>query len=147
MRVHPLNPAEALVLRDRLDRRVRHASSNRQRHGNVIAAQIEPPGRNRRAQAMCALSGPPRAVRQRHYARGCTPLAFAACVAIRSMSGGDRQSYGSRPSSLILALTAPMLAGSAPDSIMDETKAANSGGDQPCSGDSSVWMKSTPYSG
>ena len=40
-----------------------------------------------------------------------------------------------------------MLSGLAPDSMIDETNAANSGGDQPCSGDSSVWMKSSPYSG
>src|SRR5437667_8591819 len=78
---------------------------------------------------------------------GRTPFAFAACVAIKSMSGGERQSYGSSPISLSLALTAPMFAGLAPDSMIDETNAANSGGDQPCCGDNSVWMKSTPYSG
>src|SRR5437773_11737353 len=40
-----------------------------------------------------------------------------------------------------------MFAGSAPASMIEDTNAANSGGDQPCSGESSVWMKSTPYSG
>src|ERR1700735_4271888 len=40
-----------------------------------------------------------------------------------------------------------MLAGSAPDSMIDETKAANSGGHQPLCGDSSVWMKSRPWKG
>src|SRR6202165_544112 len=74
----------------------------------------------------------------RPYARAETPLAFAVCVAIKSMIAGERQSYGSRPSCFSLALTAPMLAGSAPDSMMDETNAANSGGDHPCWGDSSV---------
>jgi len=68
---------------------------------------------------------------QGRYARATTPFAFAACVAMASMSAGDRQSYGSRPSSFNLALTAPMLAGLAPDSMMEETKAANSGGAQP----------------
>src|SRR5947208_3654731 len=40
-----------------------------------------------------------------------------------------------------------MLSGLAPDSMIDETKAANSGGDQPDSFERSVWMKSNPYSG
>ena len=65
------------------------------------------------------------------YARTRRPLAFAVCVAIKSMSCGDRQSYGSRPSCFSLARIAPMLAGSVPDSMMDETNAANSGGDHP----------------
>ena len=73
-----------------------------------------------------------------------TPVAVAGCVAIRSMIGGDRQSYGSSPIAFSRLRTAPMLAGFAPDSMIDDTNAANSGGDQPCSGDSSVWMKSSP---
>src|SRR3989449_11517895 len=40
-----------------------------------------------------------------------------------------------------------MLSGLAPDSMIDETNAANSGGDQPDSFERSVWMKSNPYSG
>src|SRR6185503_5695777 len=43
--------------------------------------------------------------------------------------------------------TAPMFAGSAPDSMMEETNAANSGGAQPSFDDSSVWMKSSPKNG
>src|SRR5258708_33028888 len=40
-----------------------------------------------------------------------------------------------------------MFAGSAPDSMIEETKAANCGGAQPCSDDNSVWMKSKPNKG
>src|SRR5713101_7335892 len=40
-----------------------------------------------------------------------------------------------------------MSAGLVPDSIMEETKAANSGGAQPSSDESSVWMKSNPKNG
>ena len=40
-----------------------------------------------------------------------------------------------------------MFAGSAPDSMIEETNAANSGGAQPCSDDNSVWMKSKPNTG
>src|SRR4029077_17363306 len=76
-----------------------------------------------------------------------TPDAFAVCVAIASISAGERQSYGSRPSSFSLALTALMSSGLAPDSIIEETNAANPGGAQPSSDDSSVWMKSNPKNG
>src|SRR4029077_16400966 len=40
-----------------------------------------------------------------------------------------------------------MWSGLTPDSIMDETKAANSGGAQPSSAKSSGWMKSSPKNG
>src|SRR5262247_2032238 len=40
-----------------------------------------------------------------------------------------------------------MSAGLVPDSIIEETKAANSGGAQPSFDDSSVWMKSKPKNG
>src|SRR2546426_11829101 len=40
-----------------------------------------------------------------------------------------------------------MSAGLVPDSIMEETKAANSGGAQPWFDESSVWMKSKPKNG
>src|SRR4026209_2180061 len=40
-----------------------------------------------------------------------------------------------------------MFAGSAPDSMIEDTNAENCGADQPDCGDSSVWMKSSPYSG
>src|SRR2546425_9943528 len=40
-----------------------------------------------------------------------------------------------------------MSAGLVPDSIMEETKAANSGGAQASFDDSSVWMKSKPKNG
>src|SRR5258708_7888375 len=40
-----------------------------------------------------------------------------------------------------------MLAGLAPDSMIDDTNAANSGGAQPVSFDRSVCMKSNPYNG
>ena len=68
-----------------------------------------------------------------------TPAAFAMCVAMASISGGDRQWSGSSLSSLNLSRTAPVSAGFAPDSMMDDTKAANSGGAQPASFDRSVW--------
>src|SRR5512133_68665 len=87
---------------------------------------------------------PRAAARARRLHAGSLPDALATWVEIASISAGDSASYGSRPSSFSLALTAPMLAGSAPDSMMDETKAANSGGDQPSWSDSSVWIKSSP---
>src|SRR5687768_657874 len=40
-----------------------------------------------------------------------------------------------------------MSAGLVPDSMMEETNAANSGGDQPSCDESSVWMKSKPKNG
>src|SRR5262249_14971957 len=40
-----------------------------------------------------------------------------------------------------------MSAGLVPDSIMEDTKAANSGGAQPSFDDSSLWMKSKPKNG
>src|SRR5262245_18043113 len=73
-----------------------------------------------------------------------TPEAFAACVAIASINAGDRQSYGSSFSSLSRERTAPMFSGLSPDSMMDDTNAANSGADQPDSRESSVWTKSKP---
>ena len=66
------------------------------------------------------------------------PLALAVWVAIASINGGDKQSYGSSFSSLSRARTAPMFAGFAPDSMIEETNAANSGGAQPASDESSV---------
>src|ERR1041384_2002504 len=48
-----------------------------------------------------------------------------------------------RPGGGRRARPAPIGAGAAPLSMIDDTKAANSGGDQPDSGDSSVWMKSS----
>ena len=67
-----------------------------------------------------------------------TPAALAVCVAIASINGGDKQSYGASPSATRLALTALIFLGFAPDSIIDDTKAANSGGAQPASFESSV---------
>src|SRR4029079_1951469 len=86
------------------------------------------------APALCAT-----AARTSMDYRVRAPEALAVCVAIASIRAGDRQSYGSSLSSLILLRTAPMLAGSAPDSMIDETKAANCAGCQPCSFESSVW--------
>src|ERR1700689_3936801 len=40
-----------------------------------------------------------------------------------------------------------MFDGFAPDSMIDDTNAANPGAAQPLCGDSSVWMKSNPYNG
>src|SRR5450432_66154 len=40
-----------------------------------------------------------------------------------------------------------MLVGAAPDSMIDDTNAANPGAAQPLCGDNSVWMKSNPYKG
>src|SRR4029079_94613 len=69
------------------------------------------------------------------------------CVAIASISGGDRQSYGSSLSSLSRLRTAPMFLGSAADSLIEETNAPNSGGAQPGSDESSVCTKSSPKNG
>jgi hypothetical protein len=69
---------------------------------------------------------------------------LATCVEIASINGGDSASYGSSPSSFSRARTWPIFAGSKPDSMMLETKAANSGADQPESDDSSVCTKSSP---
>ena len=71
------------------------------------------------------------------------PDAFATWLAMKSMRPGDRQSYGSRPSCFSFARTAPMLSGSAPDSMIDETKAATSGGDQPSPGERSALANRT----
>src|SRR2546430_7665582 len=70
------------------------------------------------------------------------PFCLAVCVAIRSMRAGDRQSYGSSRNSLDRKSTSPMRAGGKPESMIEETNAANSGADQPLSFDSSVCTKS-----
>jgi hypothetical protein len=62
-----------------------------------------------------------------------TPLDLAACVAIASINGGERQSYGGNRSSLNLALTLDISDGGAPDSMIDDTNAANSGAAHPLS--------------
>src|SRR2546421_6588751 len=72
------------------------------------------------------------------------PFCLAVCVAIRSIRAGDRQSYGSSRNSLRRARTSPMRAGGEPDSMIEETNAANSGADHPLSFDSSVCTKSKP---
>ena len=59
------------------------------------------------------------------YQRLTTPVAFAVCVAIASINAGDKQSYGSNFNSLSLALIALMSAGLAPDSMIEDTNAAN----------------------
>jgi len=61
------------------------------------------------------------------------------------MIGGDRQSYGSRPISRRRPRTWPIFSGLNPDSMIDETNAANPGADQPFCGESSVWTKSRPW--
>ena len=66
------------------------------------------------------------------------------CVAIASISGGDRQSYGARPSAVSRLRMRAMRSGLTPESITDDTKAANSGGAQPVSWNSSGWTKSKP---
>src|ERR1700730_13300478 len=94
---------------------------------------------------------PPRSSRQSQDARGTnmpagavsgglqadqaasTPFALAVCVAIASISAGLRQLYGSSLSSFRRARTAPIWSGLVPDSMIDDTNAANSGGAQPLS--------------
>jgi hypothetical protein len=73
-----------------------------------------------------------------------TPDAFATWVAIASISAGERQSYGSSLSSFSRERIAGIWSGGVPDSMMEETNAANSGADQPRSFESSVWTKSKP---
>jgi hypothetical protein len=71
--------------------------------------------------------------------------AFAVCVAIASIRGGDKQSYGSSFNSISRARTTPISSGfAAPDSMIDETNAANSGAAQPLSFDNSTCTKSSP---
>src|SRR5258706_6798414 len=69
---------------------------------------------------------------------------FATCVAIASIRAGDRQSYGSSPSSLRRARIPVISEGSTPDSMTEDTKAANVGAAQPPSSNSSGCMKSRP---
>src|ERR1700722_1290873 len=71
-------------------------------------------------------------------------LAFATWVAIASISAGDRQSYGSSPSSLRRDLIPLISDGLTPDSITEDTNAANPGAAEPPSVKSSGWMKSRP---
>src|SRR5688572_31474999 len=66
---------------------------------------------------------------------------------MKSISGGERQSYGSSPSSFNRPLTAPIWLGFAPDSMIEDTNAAKVGAAQPFSFESSVWIKSNPYRG
>src|SRR5262249_46596532 len=76
------------------------------------------------------------------------PLAFATWVAIASMSGGDSASYGGRRSFLRRSRTFFISLGlAAPASMMDDTKAANSGLFQPFSFDNSTCTKSSPKKG
>src|SRR6185437_4848913 len=147
MRIDRLHAAEAEALADRLVRRFGHASSNAHRPGSPARSKGQAWAPRMMRPGMLSDCGRAARSARRLHALNCTPFAFAACVAIRSMIGGDRQSYGSSPISFSRLLTAPMFAGLAPDSMIDETNAANSGGDQPRSGDSSVWMKSSPYKG
>src|ERR1035437_9362036 len=69
---------------------------------------------------------------------------FATWVAIASISAGDRQSYGSSPNSLRRERMPAMSSGLTPDSITDDTNAANPGAAEPASWNSSGWMKSRP---
>src|ERR1700722_8738992 len=71
-------------------------------------------------------------------------LDFATWVAIASISAGDRQSYGSSPSSLRRDLIPLISDGLTPDSITEDTNAANPGAAEPLSMKSSGWMKSRP---
>src|SRR6266436_6052849 len=82
-------------------------------------------------------------------ARFQAALAFdvATWVAIASISAGDRQSYGSSPSSLRRDLIPFISDGLTPDSITEDTNAANPGAAQPPSVKSSGWMKSRPWNG
>ena len=96
----------------------------------------------RRSIAMRPLRAALRVARRDRQARATTPLDFATCVAMRSMMGGDRQS---------LAQADLLQPGSdrthvhriGPDSMIDDTKAANSPAPAG-SDDNSVWKKSKP---
>ena len=87
---------------------------------------------------------PGNALRKQERQALSTPDAFATWVEIASISTGERQSYGSNPNSFNRARTAGISLGGVPDSMIEETNAANSGGDHPRSVESSVWTKSKP---
>src|ERR1019366_7844597 len=69
---------------------------------------------------------------------------FATRVAIASIRAGDRQSNGSSPNSLRCERMPAMSSGLTPDSITEDTNAANPGAAEPASWNSSGWMKSRP---
>src|SRR4051812_3312659 len=76
------------------------------------------------------------------------PFCLATCVAIASISTGDNASYGGNRSFFSRSRTFFMSLGrTAPASMIDETKAANSGLFQPLSFDSSTCTKSRPKNG
>src|SRR3954470_24580472 len=76
------------------------------------------------------------------------PFALATCVAIASMSTGESASYGGSRSFLRRSRTFFMSFGrTAPASMIEDTKAANSGLFQPLSLDSSTCTKSSPKNG
>src|SRR4051812_6051931 len=68
-------------------------------------------------------------------------LDLATCAAMASISGGERQSYGSSPSSLRRDLIPSISDGSTPDSSTEDTNAAKPGAAEPDSWNSSGWMK------
>jgi len=72
------------------------------------------------------------------------PALFPTYVAMASISGGDRASYGSSTTDLNFERTPSISFGSKPCSMIEETKAANCGSCHPFSSDSSTWMKSSP---
>src|SRR5690349_17592291 len=73
------------------------------------------------------------------------PFCFATCVAIASIRPGDNASYGGNRSFFSRSRTFFMSRGrTAPASMIDDTKAANSGLFQPLSFDSSTCTKSSP---
>src|SRR6516165_8259221 len=91
-----------------------------------------------------SVAAPRNALRKQECQAFSTPDAFATWVEIASISAGERQSYGSNPNSFSRARTAGISLGGVPDSMIEETNAANSAGDHPRSFESSVWTKSNP---
>src|SRR4051794_26831884 len=110
---------------------------------NRITAKERMPRRHRAGEAPSRQEGTLQLIRLVR----CGPqaaFAFATCVAIASIKAGDRQSYGSSPSSFSRARISPICSGFTPDSMTEETKAAKPGAAEPCSWNSSGWTKSSP---
>src|SRR4051812_6127405 len=92
-----------------------------------------------------AVAGVPGDRREQRHQALSVPFCFATCVAIASINVGDSASYGGSRSFFSRSRTFFMSFGrAAPASMMDDTKAANSGLFQPLSFDSSTCTKSSP---
>jgi len=74
-----------------------------------------------------SVAAPRNALRKQERQTLSTPDAFATWVEIASISAGERQSYASNPNSFSRARTAGISLGGVPDSMIEETNAANQG--------------------